>query len=60
MQTTIVFTTSLFDELKMQIWYFIKVAVARYIVYDNMPASALDNVVTLAGEVLVELKEKDA
>ena len=45
-QITIVFTTSIYDELKAQIWYVINVAVTR-LCTTTMLASALDKVVTL-------------
>ena len=55
-QIMIVFLTSIYDELNTQNWHFIKVAVTRLFLYDNMPPSALDKVVTFAGEVAFERK----
>ena len=50
----IVFITSIFDELKTPIYDFIKSSSGATIVYGNVPASALDNVVTFECEVLFE------
>ena len=52
----IVFITSIYDVLKTQIKYFIKVAVTLFILYDEVRTSAVDKVVTVAGEVLFERK----
>ena len=55
-QTTIVFINSIYDVLKTQNWYFIKVSIDTIVLYDNMPASALNSVVTSAGDVLSQRK----
>ena len=48
----IVFITSIYDKLKTQTCYFINEEGTRLILHDNMPASALDKVVTFASQVL--------
>ena len=52
----IAFIFSIYDELKTQIEFFIKVAVTRLFLHNNMSASALDKVVTFSGDVLLERK----
>ena len=47
----IVFIISIYDKLKTQIWYFSKNSGDALFFNDNMLASAVDKVVTLAGEV---------
>ena len=59
-QTTVSFITSTYGLFKTKIWYFIKVAVTPVIVSDNMPASAVEKVVTSASKVLLERKSSTA
>ena len=55
-QIMIVVIVSIYDELKMKFWYFCQSCSDVIILNDNVPSSALDKVVTLAGEVLFERK----
>ena len=55
-QSTIVIISSFYAVLEMQNWYFIIVAVRLLFCTTIMSASALDKVVTFAGEVLFERK----
>ena len=54
-----VFIAPIYDELKAQIWYLVRVAVTLLFCTTKCRQGALDKVVTFASEVLIETEPPD-